>query len=76
MVLGNVMNRQNVMLYFTVLLVFTLFALSFMPMTAWLAFAEYMVTNPLMQTIPQMAVYLIGIFVVTILIILLREVLG
>lgn len=76
MVLGNVVNRQNIMLYLTVLVVFTLFALSFMPITAWFAFLEYMVENPLMQTIPQMSIYLIGIFVVTILIILLREVLS
>jgi hypothetical protein len=75
MVLGNIINRQNIMLYLTVLVVFTLFALSFMPMTAWFAFVEYMVTNPLIQTLPQMTVYFIGIFVVTILLILLREVL-
>ncbi len=67
-------NNKDIRLFAIVGILFTLFALSFLPVTQWQFFLEYFFVTPPIQIIGQGALYFLGIFVLTILIIFLREV--
>lgn len=51
----------------------TLFALSFLPIDQWGIFIDYFFQTPPLQIIGQGAIYFIGVFVITMLIIIVRE---
>lgn len=75
MVLG-IVNKENVTLYLVVTFGLAFFALMFIPMESWTFVSEWILQTPLITIFGQSILFLVSTIVITIFLILIREVLS